>query len=162
MSTIVARRYLASPVRLSSAVWREITLLIAQADSSAQAEFDKVKGVASNLINEQALENYPLVVKNKGPRLRVYCLYGENAMDGGDQNEDSLSWNPTANAWHAFLPCLPSEVEEMKRIIAGKSKKFTVYDIEQGMPDAEEEDDSVEASKEAAKTTVNWGAFNEP
>lgn len=156
MST-VARRFLASPARLSSTAWQTISDLITKGDSAAASEFASVKGIASSLINDQAFENHPLVVKNKGPRLRIYCLYGEDAISAEDKNEEALSWSPTAAEWHAFLPCLPDEVDEMKKLAAGKSKKFTIYNVEAGIPDDEAEEEKVAA--ETANTTVNWSAF---
>jgi hypothetical protein len=158
MSTVVARRILASPARLSSAVWQTITDLVTKGDSTATAEFAKVKGVASSLINDEVLKQHPFVVKNRGPRLRVYCLYGEDAVSGEDKNEEALSWSPTAESWHAFLPCLPDELDEMAELLAGKSKKFSVYDIEKGMPDDEPAAEEATAGQ-GEKTTVNWSSF---
>ena len=158
MSTVVARRILASPARLSSAVWQKITDLVTNGDSASVAEFTKVKGIGSCLINDEVLEKYPLVVKNKGPRLRVYCLYGEDAVSTEEKNEETLSWSPTAESWHAFLPCLSGDLEEMAKLLAGKSKKFSVYDVEKGMPDDDPgaDESSVEDDK---MITVNWSNF---
>lgn len=156
MSTVVVRKILASPARLSSAVWQEIITLITKGESASAAEFNNIKGIGSCLINDESLADHPLVVKNKGPRLRVYCLYGEDAISGEDKNEDTLSWSPTSDSWHAFLPCIPDEVEQMTQMLKGKSNKFSIYDIEKGIPDDEESDDK---EPEHAKTTVNWSTF---
>src|SRR5271166_6710067 len=100
--SIIARRLSASPARLSSATWKAISDLICQTDSGAAEEFAKVSGVASCLINDKLFAQNPLVVKNNGPLLRVYCLYGEEAISGEDANEEALTWKPTADKWHVF------------------------------------------------------------
>ena len=157
MSTIVARRFLASPVRLSSDTWKAISELICQGDSSAAAEFEKVSGFGSSLLNDELFAENPLVVKNEGPRLRVYCLYGEGAMSGEDKNEDSLTWKPTEKQWHVFLPCTADEYDETSKSMKEKSSKLSVYNIDKGIPDDEESSKSENAS--AAAVTVDWGAF---
>jgi len=155
MST-VARRFVASPVRLSSAVWRNISNLIAGTDAAA-LEFANVAGVASSLINDEMFANNPMVIKNKGPRLRVYCLYGDNAISEDDKNEDKLSWDPTAHEWHVFLPCSGEEFDEFTDLLQGKSNKFTVYNVEKGVPDSEPRDGDVGNS--SAQMSANWDEF---
>ena len=157
MST-VARRFTASPARLSSATWKAISGLVCKADSSAASEFAKVAGVASSLINERFFAEHPLVVKNKGPRLRIYCVYGDDATTGDGANENELSWSPTANEWHAFLPCSEEQHEHMAAYIAGKSAKFSIYNVEKGIPD-DETSEAEDSTTEAA--SVNWDAFKQ-
>jgi len=156
MSSVTVRRFLASPVRLSSETWAAITCLICGKDSQASAEFSNVSAIASCLVNDQAFEKHPMVLRNKGPRLRCYCRYGEEAISAENKNEDALSWRPTAEEWHAFLPCLPEDVNDMAAAMKAKSSKFTVYDIESGILEDEGED----VRKSAAATEiVDWGAF---
>lgn len=155
MST-VARRFLASPARLSSAAWTAISKLVCDNDIGAAAEFAKVSGIGSCLVNDQVFAQNPMVVKNKGPRLRVYCLYGDDAISGEDQNEDALSWKPTTEEWHVFLPCFADEIDEMAAALKSKSEKFSVYDLDKGIPD----DASAETEKSASsEASVDWRAF---
>jgi hypothetical protein len=155
MST-VARRFTASPARLSSAAWKAISALICKQDNAAGSEFEKVAGVASSLINERFFAGHPLVLKNRGPRLRIYCVYGEDATTSDGVNEDELSWSPTENEWHAFLPCSEEQEEEMAAYIKGKSAKFSIYNIETGVPD----DETNDVNESAATTaSVDWEAF---
>jgi len=157
MSTI-ARRFVASPARLSSLTWDAISELICQADSGARAEFQKVSGLASCILNDEVFAQHPLVVKNKGPRLRVYCLYGEDATSGEDKNEGALSWKPTENEWHVFIPCVAAEVKETAKSLKGKSNKFSAYNIEESIPDDQELPAS-EEKRSNASTSVDWEAF---
>jgi hypothetical protein len=155
MST-VARHFTASPARLSSATWQAISGLICKSDRDAAAEFAKVGGLASSLINEKFFADNPLVLKNKGPRLRVYCIYGEDAITGEDANESDLTWSPTSDEWQAFLPCSADEYDEMTASLKGKSVKFSIYNIEKGIPDDTENE---MADSAAAVASVDWGAF---
>lgn len=155
--SIVVRNFLASPVRLSSRTWEAISALICQSDSVARSEFDKISGLASCIINDEIFAENPLVVKNKGPRLRVYCLYGEDATSGEDKNEDVLTWKPTEKEWHAYIPCASEEVEETTKSLKAKSKKFSIYDVKVGVPD-----DETASSAESIKSkpgTVDWEGF---
>lgn len=155
MST-VARHFTASPARLSSATWEAISGLICKTDRDAAAEFAKVGGLASSLINEKYLSEHPLVLKNKGPRLRVYCLYGDDATSGEDANEEPLSWSPTADEWNAFLPCSEDEDQEMTASLKGKSAKFSIYNTKKGIPGDTENEMTDSAS---AAASVDWGEF---
>jgi hypothetical protein len=103
----VRRDFIASPARLSGDTWQAISRLICQGDSSAQLEFEKVKGIAACLLDDEAFSLNPLVMKNKGPRLKIYCLYGADAISAENQNEEALTWKPTADKWIVLLPCLP-------------------------------------------------------
>jgi hypothetical protein len=156
--SIVARKFNASPARLSSATWKAITAVVCKDDADATKEFQKVAGVASSLINDRHFKDCPMIVKNEGPRLRVYCLYGEGATTGEDSNENGLSWQPTAKQWHAFLPCSADELKEMATALKEKSIKFSVYDVEKGIPDDTEED-KTEKSSSAQGVSVDWQAF---
>ncbi len=155
--SLVARKFNASPARLSSATWKAITEVVCKNDAVATKEFTSVAGLASSLINDRRFLENPLVVKNEGPRLRVYCLYGEDAVTGEDSNEDELSWQPTTKQWHAFLPCSADELKELTAILRGKSVKFSLYDVAKGIPD--DADEKVEESSGAQSTSVNWDAF---
>jgi hypothetical protein len=155
MST-VARHFTASPARLSSATWQAISELICKTDRDAAAEFANVSGLASSLINERYFANNPLVLKNKGPRLRVYCIYGEDAVTEEGVNEDDLSWSPTCGEWHAFLPCSADEYDEMAASLKGKSVKFSIYNIEKGIPDDTQNE---MADSQTTAASVDWGAF---
>lgn len=158
MST-VARHFTASPARLSSATWTAIAELICKNDNDAAAEFAKVAGLGSSLINEKFLAKNPLVVKSKGPRLRVYCLYGEDAISGEDAHESGLTWSPTDDDWHVFLPCSEDEYDEMTISLKAKSVKFSIYNLEKGIPDDTASDTAKAAS---AAASVDWGAFKNP
>ena len=154
--TVVVRRMAASPARISSEAWSVMTGLVCRGDKTATAEFEKVKNIAACLINDEVFANSPMSLKNDGPRLRVYCVYGDDAITG-EVKESPLNWNPTKGDWLAYLPCLSDDVKVMKKMLLGKSSHFEIYDVEKGVPD----EDMVEAAAAmaTAKSEINWEAF---
>jgi hypothetical protein len=137
--TIIARRFRANPARTASQVWEAIADLVCGDDLETKAEFLQVAGVAASLIADEAPRENPLVVAGTGPRLRVYCLYDENAIDGEDANEDALSWSPTEAGWKAYLPCPTADISWVSAALSSKgTEHFEVYDISEGFKKAEE------------------------
>lgn len=103
--TVISRRIRATPERSATEVWRIITsLLVPQGDASALEEFAKASGVASYLIEAEAARESPIVIWGVGPRVRIYCLYGEDAVSGEDANEQALPSSPTDGDWNLSLP----------------------------------------------------------
>ncbi len=151
--TIVARRIMASPKRTASETWEVIKNLICGTNDEASFEFCKVSGIASSLIAEEIFRDYPLVMIGSGPRLKVYCLYGEDALIAEEQNEDSLRWEPTKNNWKVFLPCLDDDLHWFSETLKKKSDRFFVYDVEEGI---EEEEHKI---PNLAKFTINEEEF---
>lgn len=155
--SVIARKFNASPARLPSETWSAIAALICGSDGKALAEFAAVIGIGSSLLNDRLFEGDPMVVVSKGPRLRVYCLYGEDAMSGEDASEETLSWKPTEDEWHVFIPCTADELKETTKALKSKSAKFSAYDIEVGLPeDAKEHAEN----SDSAKATIDLSAFN--
>ena len=129
--SVVARRIRASPVRTAAESWDVIAELVCQDDETARKEFAMIAGIASALIALESFKEQPLVVVGSGPRLRVYCLYDEDAIVGDDGNEDGLSWKPTEFEWTAFLPCHKDDVKWISKNLKDKSVRFHAYDVAQ-------------------------------
>jgi hypothetical protein len=137
--TVIARRFRANPNRTASQTWDAVTSLVCGDDDEAKAEFSRVAGVAASLIADEAPRKYPIVVVGTGPRLRVYCLYDEDAIDGEDAKEDTLSWSPTKAGWKAYLPCPTADVSWVSVALSSKgTEHFEVYDVSEGLKKAEE------------------------
>lgn len=137
--TVIARRFRANPSRTSSQVWEAVTSLVCGDDDGAKAEFLRVAGVAASLIADEAPRKNPIVIIGAGPRLRMYCLYNEDAIDGEDAKEDPLSWSPTEGGWKAYLPCPTADVSWVSAALSSKgTEHFEVYDASEGLKKAEE------------------------
>ena len=98
------RREIASvPVRTAGETWQAIVDLITGDGSVDAATLKAAASVMESLIADEHAATVPIVVKGNGPRLVVYCLYNEDAMEAG-KDIDKLSWNPTAGDWTMTAP----------------------------------------------------------
>ena len=137
--TVIARRFRATPSRTASQTWEAVTSLVCRDDDESKAEFVRVAGVAASLIANEAPRKNPIVVVGTGPRLRVYCLYDEDAIDGEDAKEDPLSWSPTEAGWKVYLPCPSADVPWVSVALSSKgTEHFETYDVSEGLKKAEE------------------------
>lgn len=103
-AAVVARHVAATPARPAAEAWRVITNIVTF-PGPARQELERCAGIAMSLIAAEAMRDSPIVVHGVGPRLRIYCLYDEEAILGEGLNEDSLSWCPTDGNWAMSLPC---------------------------------------------------------
>ena len=93
------RRDIASiPARSAAETWRAIIDLVTGNGSVDRQQLDAAASVMESLIADEQPAAVPIVFKGCGPRLLIYCLYNEDAMEAG-LDIDSLSTNPTAGDW---------------------------------------------------------------
>jgi hypothetical protein len=153
--TIVARRFVSIPERSASATWDAISQLLApESDSAAAAELRSVAGVAASLISREAMTS-PIVVWGAGPRVRIYCLYNDDAVEGDDANETALPFDTTDGEWYMSLPCPAEDLSWVKNALKSKSKRITARDMETAL-DSDEEESSRSG---ATETIVDLEAF---
>jgi hypothetical protein len=125
--TVVVRRINANPVRTGTEAWEFIVDLISTPNSDARAELKKAEGFGASVIAEEYPKEKPIVVVNEGPRLRVYCLYGEVAIAGDNSDESGLSWNATHGDWAIYLPVSEGDLKWMKESLSKLSSKVIPY-----------------------------------
>src|SRR5688572_30314849 len=102
--TVLARKVNSVPTRLASETWTRIVDLVAPTNASARTELLAVIGVASSLITRESFKDSPFIVWGDGPRIRVYCIYGEEAIEGAGANEAALPDSPAeSGTWFASL-----------------------------------------------------------
>jgi hypothetical protein len=123
--TVVSRRVVATPARSASASWDVIVKLVTTPGSPARQELQGIEGIASCIIAEESLKSDPCVVFGSGPRLRVYCLYNEDAIAGEDANETALTFTPTEGDWRMSLPCAADDLEWVKKALSERSTHVT-------------------------------------
>ncbi len=128
--TVVARRIIAEPVRTASETWKTIVDLLApEADNIAREELLAVIGVASSLIAAEAMKDAPIVAYGAGPRVRIYCLYGEAAILGENANEAKLTATPINGEWAMSLPCPMDDLEWVQAALKRRSTRITARDM---------------------------------
>lgn len=155
--TVVARRVVATPARPASEAWSVIVNLLApQKDSGARKELEAVAGTACSLIADEALRDAPAVVYGSGPRVRVYCLYDEDAISGNGQNENALSTTATEGDWRMSLPCSPEDLEWVIGALRAKSSRITARDLNVAV---EFNDDDGDETSQGKGVIVNREVF---
>lgn len=123
--TVVSRRVVSTPARSASASWDVIVQLITTPGSPAREELQRIEGIASCIIAEESLKADPCVVFGSGPRVRIYCLYNEDAIAGEEANEATLTFTPTEGDWHMSLPCAADDLEWVKKALGERSTHVT-------------------------------------
>jgi hypothetical protein len=157
--TVVARKVNSVPTRLASETWTRIVDLVAPTNASARAELLSVIGVASSLITRESLKDAPFVMWGEGPRVRVYCIYGEEAIEGVSANETALPDSPAeSSAWSASLPCPADDLSWVQAQLARLSSRITARDA------SETETVGTDSSGEAAASVpkISKEAFLKP
>jgi hypothetical protein len=129
MSTVVSRRFASTPQRDASDTWSAIvSLLTRNASGKNRDELLAVAGVASSVIADQAARDAAIVVTCDGPRTRIYCLYDEAAIEGGDASEDALGFDPLAGNWAVSLPCDADDLSWVRGALKKHSTRITARD----------------------------------
>lgn len=140
--TVIARRFVSIPQRTAVETWKAISLLLASDPKShAASELASVAGIASSLITREAMTS-AIVVYGSGPRVRIYCLYNEDAVEGDDANESPLAFDATADDWNLSLPCPPDDLAWVQRALKGKSARISARDMDSPVKEEEEIRDS--------------------
>ena len=158
--TVVVRRVIATPGRPAATTWGIIADLIAPEGSPARTEIDAIAGVAISLIAAEAMRDSPLVVYGAGPRLRIYCLYDDDAMLAEGASEEALAWRPTDGDWAMSVPCPPDDLSWVQQALARSSDRITARDWDEYRPP--ERDTSELDSHTVDSGTVNVEAFLRP
>ncbi|MDB0543324.1 hypothetical protein LBW62_19150 [Ralstonia solanacearum] len=134
MTTVVSRTFRSSPYRDAADTWQAIVDLLTQGkEGVARAELLAVAGVAASLIADQALKSAPIVATCEGPRTRIYCLYDEDAIDGGDASEDALGFDPLKGEWAVSLPCQKDDLDWVQTALKKHSNRITARDLSNGI-----------------------------
>lgn len=158
MSTALARRVASTPVRTASQTWAKIVqILVPDSASAAHTELRKAAGVACASISSEATRDAAIVVWGAGPRVRVYCIFDDDAITGDDVSEDALAKSPIDGDWRMSIPCLPEDVTWSSNQLASASTRISVRAMDE---DVEEEETGSSAA--ASPLTINLAEFLKP
>jgi hypothetical protein len=72
-----------------------------------------------------------------GPRTRIYCLYDEEAIEGDDAKEETLSYDPLNGDWSISIPCPRDDLEWAQRSLKSRSGRITARDMSQTLGEEE-------------------------
>lgn len=149
------RRDIASiPVRTAAQTWQAIIDLITGDGTVDRHQLDAASSVMQSLIADEHPATVPVVVKGAGPRVVIYLLYNEDAMEAG-ADVDRLGSNPTAGDWRLTAPCEEDDTAWMNKTLAARAPRISVHAADQ----APAEDDDRESAK---ALEIDWGALGKP
>lgn len=119
--SIVARRVAAIPKRTSVDTWRTIVGLLARPGSAAHDELTAVTNIGAMLIADEYTRAAAIVVTaSAGPRVRIYTVHNDDALDEDEVNEAPLASYPTDETdWQVSLPCADGELDAVTAALAG-------------------------------------------
>jgi hypothetical protein len=81
------------------------------------------------LIAAEAWRDEPAIVAGVGPQLRLFCVYGEDAIVGEDINEDPVSWSPTDGNWTMVMPCPSQDLAWVHDAAADVSARLQIVEL---------------------------------
>ena len=155
MSTVLARRVASTPVRTAAETWAKIVEIIApDPESPPRKELAKVAGTACASIASEAPKEAPIVVWGGGPRVRVYCVFDEDAITKDGVNEDALPKSPTEGDWRMSIPFLAEDVAWSGASLAAASSRVSARSV-----DDDVEDEETAAAAAAAPLSINLAEF---
>jgi len=148
----VKREVNSIPKRSALDTWSTIVALVTGKDSVDKSHLEAIAGTVATVITEETSKDAPFVFHGSGPRLVVYCRFNGDAME--EENIDKLNWNPTEDAtWHLAVPCGKDDLDWIRKSIAQKTSRVTVYDAAVGY-----EDEQADKSAQATGFAINWNA----
>jgi hypothetical protein len=159
--TVVARTFCSIPKRSALETWAAIVALLApKAGSEARSELESVAGIASSLITREVM-NSPIVVYGCGPRVRIYCVYNEDAITGDAAHENKLAFDATDGDWHMSLPCPADDLDWVVGALAKRTKKITARDQAVGV-EADESSQAAKTARTDGTAGIDMEAFLKP
>lgn len=145
------RRDVASiPLRSAKETWDAIVELVSGSGTLDGDQLEEARSVMECVIADEQPATVPIVLKGGGPRVVIYCIYNEDAMETG-LDVDRLNQVPTAGDWRLSAPCEPEDKEWMNNCLKEKASRVTVYAANE--PPIEEEEETAEAS---SVLRVDW------
>jgi hypothetical protein len=115
-------------------------LLAPEASSNARAELNKVSGVLGQLICSESFTDEPIVVHGGGPRVRLYCIYNDAAVEGDDADERALTTAPTEGDWAMSVPCSDEDFDWVTKELAKQGKRVTARRLGEEVADEREKE----------------------
>jgi len=144
MSTI-RRDFLSSPHRTGAETWEAIAHLLAPDEkSAARKELLSVSGIAAQIIATESVKDFPIISAGSGDRVRIYCLYNDDAVDPDNANESALAFDATSKEWKVSIPAEQEDLGWSNTELAKFSDRITVREKNEQF--AEEEKSSTGSS----------------
>lgn len=145
--TVYARKVASTPARAPAETWTAIRDMLGAPGDVAKS-FDRVAGVLASVIADQYPKDDPITIVGEGPRVRVYCLFGDAAL-GDEANEAGVHEKLLQGDWMVYVPVGPKDFAWIVQALK-PHPHFLAYDPKVGPPK-----DAAEAGTPAVAMTVN-------
>src|SRR5581483_1508228 len=109
-------------------------------------ELNKLNGVLGQLICSESFVNEPIVVHGGGPRVRMYCVYNDEAVEGDDADERTLTASPTGDGWSISVPCSDEDFDWVAKELGKIGQRATARRFGEEIADESEEKSSASAN----------------
>lgn len=148
------RRDIASvPARSAKETWRAVIDLVTGDGTVDRQQLDAAASIMESVIADELPARTPIVFKGAGPRVLIYCLYNEDAMEAG-LDLDKLGQNPTAGDWRVTAPCEEDDTAWMNTSLKDRAPRIMVHDVDQPP-----EGDTKDAEQAGKAFEIDWGAL---
>ena len=141
------------PHRSAGETWQRIIDLVTRRGSKDVQQLTNAAGVMGSIITDEHPASRAILVEGVGPQLRIYCVYGTNAIEEGSK-VDPLTWNPTAGDWTMHVPCDAENIDWVKESLSKTSPRIRVFDVDEA--DRVDEERPATAAKSSKDLFVDW------
>lgn len=157
--SVIARRFAASPKRTASLTWDAIVNVIASQSASVKSKLNTITGIVSPIIADETLASNAITVIGTGSRLRIYCLYGEDAISD-EANEGKLSWNLfSTDDWEIHFPVEEEDFSWTTQLLKEKDKRFKTYKAGEKLSEYESDQEEQRNESQSVGLTINLEKF---
>lgn len=112
-------------------------------------------GIAAQMISTESAKEYPIISAGSGSRVRIYCVYDDDALVEDNANEAALAFDATSKDWKVSIPAEAEDVNWSKVELAKLSARITVR--EKTAPFGDEDQEEKQTASSAFK--VDLGEF---
>jgi hypothetical protein len=125
------------PKRSATLTWDVIIgIIVPDVNDPASEELRGIAGVAASIIAAEAPKDDPIIIFGGGPRLRIYCLYNDDAVLDDKINEDPVRQSVTGNGWCLSLPCETDDFEWIQRKLKSLSSRVVLRRLGDPSPES--------------------------
>lgn len=137
------------PARSAKDTWAAIIDLVSGKGTVDGVQLKAAASAMESIIADEHPASVPIVFKGSGPRLLIYCLFNEEAMEAG-LSVDRLNFNPTAGDWRMTVPCDPEDVNWIAKTLKERAPRISVHAADEPPADEDEE------QRVAKRFDVDW------
>ena len=121
----------------------------------AKTQLNSIAGIVSSLIADETPLKDAITIIGNGPRVRLYCLYGDDAISD-ESNESSLSFNPFHGEWEIYFPVHEADLNWVTKALKEKNSRFKTYKTGDKIEDERNDEDK---KSNFTQLTINADKF---